>query len=430
MPHALHARSILPTLALSALGATLVAMPTHAAPPPRAKKATPTVEPVKAPTFSLQRAKKHSFKPAVEGRTFEEVDVAPAIKLRKMPKFQVKPKLDSAKFAEDLHDALKDKVRGYSMQLRRNGTPEITLIWEWAKSPQQGAKGWDLDTRMHVASVSKLMTAIVMTDLLDQKGLSVDTKIGPYIPAYWNVGSNVADITFRDLLTHKSGFSTGGSDASLPVMKAEVAGSVPANAGYKYENVNFSICRVLGAVMAGAIDKNQQFPAINDAAWDIVTTDWFLNRAQSHVFTPSGVGNVSAAPAGKAAFAYHSKSDAQGWNSGDLATQLGGAGFRMSVNDLLSVMGTFRRGGTIVSKTEAEEAIDSMLGLDQVFDTPAGKIYNKNGAWGDGAGNLEQSVVFFLPENMEVAVLVNSPIGTTGESLRNTVRIAYMNNLK
>ena len=100
------------------------------------------------------------------------------------------------------------------------------------------------------------------------------------------------------------------------------------------------------------------------------------------------------------------------------------------MNDVLSVMHTFRRAGTIMAKTEAQEAIDAMLGLDQVFDTPAGKIYNKNGAWGDSAGNLEQSVVFFLPENMEVAVFVNSPIGATGESLRNTVRIAYLNNLK
>jgi len=426
MPHGFRSR--VPALTLSLLGATLLAMPVAAGPLVRPKASSPTVQP--APQVSIERAKAHKFRPAVAGRTFEEVDVAPSIQLRKLPKFDVKPKLDTAKFAEDLHAAFKDKTRGYAMQLRRNGVPEVTLIWEWAKSPQQGAKGWTLDTRMHVASVSKLMTAIVIADLLDEKGLSIDTKIGPYIPAYWNVGDNVADITFRDLLTHRSGFSTGGSDGSFPVMKQEVAGDVPTTASGDYENVNFSICRVLGAVLAGAIDRNQEFPLVNDAMWDIITTDWFLQRAQAKVFSPSGVANVSPAPSGTTAFAYQSKSDAQGWNSGDLATQLGGVGFRLSVNDVLSVMHTFRRAGTIMAKTEAQEAIDAMLGLDQVFDTPAGKIYNKNGAWGDGAGNLEQSVVFFLPENMEVAVLVNSPIGTTGESLRNTVRIAYLNNLK
>jgi CubicO group peptidase (beta-lactamase class C family) len=424
MPHVF--RTLVPALTLSAL----VALPTHAAPVVR-KSTTPRVQPTALPSLDLERAKVHKFRPVVEGKTMlEATDNAPSLKLRKMPKFDIKPKLDSAAFADDLHNALKDTTRGYSMQLRRNGVPEITLIWEWAKSPEQGAKGWDLDTRMHVASVSKLITAMVIADLLDEKGLSVDTKIGPYLPAYWSVGSNVADITFRDLMNHKSGFVTGGSDCSFPVMKSEVAQSVPANASGKYENVNFSILRVLGAVMDGTIGKNADFGPLNDAAWDIVTTDWLLSRAQSKLFTPSGVSNVSAVPAGKNAFAYQSKTDKQGWNSGDLSTQLGGAGFRMSVNDLLSVMHTFRRAGSIVSKAEAQEAIDAMLGLDQVFDTPAGKIYNKNGGWGDGAGNVEQSVVFFLPENMEVAVLVNSPIGSTNESLRNTVRIAYMNNLK
>lgn len=424
MPHAF--RTLVPALTLS----TLVAMPTHAAPVAR-KAATPKVQPSALPQLDLERAKVHKFRPTVEGKTtLELTDGVTSLKLRKLPKFEVKPKLDSAAFADDLHNALKDKVRGYSMQLRRNGVPEITLIWEWAKSPEQGAKGWDLDTRMHVASVSKLMIAMVIADLLDEKGLSVDTKIGPYLPGYWSVGTNVADITFRDLMNHRSGFSTGGSDCSFPVMKAEVAQAVPVTANGKYENVNFSILRVLGAVMDGQIGKNADFGSFNDQAWDIVTTDWLLSRAQSKVFTPSGVSNVSAVPSGKSAFAYDSKSDKSGWNSGDLTTQLGGAGFRLSVNELLSVMHTFRRGGNIVSKAEAQESIDAMLGLDQVFDTPAGKIYNKNGGWGDAAGNVEQSVVFFLPENMEVAVLVNSPIGAANASLRDTVRIAYMNNLK
>jgi CubicO group peptidase (beta-lactamase class C family) len=425
------ARSRFLSLFAIPLVSALVVPPTAAAPTVSKVGKMPKVQPVKLPSVSPTRAKAHQLKPALEGKTLEleQVDGPTVLKLRKLPKFDVKPKLDTAKFAEDMHEALKDSSRGYALALRRNGNTEITLIWDWARTPEQGGEGWTLDRKMHVASVSKLMTAIVMTDLLDQKGLSVDTKIGPYIPAYWSVGNNVEDITFRDLMTHRSGFSTGGSDSSLPTMKTEVSQSVPTTAAYKYENVNFSICRVLGAVMAGEIDKNAEFPILNDVAWDIVTTDWFLSRAQSHVFGPAGLSGISAEPGTKGALAYQNKSDVQGWNSGDLSTQLGGAGFRMSVNQLLSVMGTFRRGGTIVSKAKAEAAIDAMLGLDQVTDTPAGKIYNKNGGWGDGAGNTEQSVVFFMPENIEVAVLVNSVIGNN-VSLRETVRIAYMNNLK
>ena len=49
--------------------------------------------------------------------------------------------------------------------------------------------------------------------------------------------------------------------------------------------------------------------------------------------------------------------------------------------------------------------------------TPLGRYYAKNGFWYDGAGQMEQGVAFFLPQDMELVVLVNSPVGSTGEFL-------------
>jgi hypothetical protein len=39
---------------------------------------------------------------------------------------------------------------------------------------------------------------------------------------------------------------------------------------------------------------------------------------------------------------------------------------------------------------------------------PAG-LYNKNGLWQSGAGQTEQSLAYFLPRDMELVVLANSP---------------------
>ena len=44
---------------------------------------------------------------------------------------------------------------------------------------------WNLDTRMHVASVSKLMTAIGTVKLLDEHDVSLDSRIAAYYPFYW-----------------------------------------------------------------------------------------------------------------------------------------------------------------------------------------------------------------------------------------------------
>jgi CubicO group peptidase (beta-lactamase class C family) len=382
-----------------------------------------------APAVSLERAKAHRIKPVLVGAELspEDLDGPSAIDLSNLPKFKVRPKLDTVGFANDLHAVLKD-TRGHALQVRRNGTPEMSYFWDWGRTPQDGAKGWSLDRRMHIASVSKLITAMVIVDLLDEKGISVDAKIGPYIPGYWTVGANVADITFRDLLTHRSGFVS--SDGSFLAMKSVVAKPVPATVEKPaYQNVNFSILRVLGAVVAGAVEVPFTSPTYQDQIWDILATDWFVARANSRIFAPAGVSNVSAVPNAEGAIGYASKTDTSGMINEDLTSIIGGAGFRMSVNELLSVMDAFRRRGTIVSNAVAKTAIQDLLGLDLMIDTPAGKLYTKNGGWADGAGNNEQSVVFFMPENIEIAIHMNSPL-PNGADLTNTVITAYLNNLK
>src|SRR5262249_31070068 len=149
--------------------------------------------------------------------------------LRKAKKvYKSPPKLDVGNFNKIIHTALKDSVTGYVMQLRQNGTLIDTLIWNWARTPTDGGKGWTENTRMHLASVSKLLTAIGTVKALDSKGISYDAKIIDYLPTYWKKGKNIDKITFRDLLTHTSGFGfdSPGSDSDFVFMKGMVAAGV------------------------------------------------------------------------------------------------------------------------------------------------------------------------------------------------------------
>lgn len=384
----------------------------------------------------LQRASVHTFRPAnLTGvRREPKVEAAPAIALAPRP-LKLAPRADVKKWTDAVHAALKDKVRGYAMGVRRNGQPIATLLWGQAQTP---SAGWALSTRMHVASVSKLITAIVAVKMLDERGLSFDTKIGAYLPEYWAPGGNSRDITFRDLLTHRAGFSDANYDGDFLTFKRQIEQGVAVNPSKNYTNGSFSLVRVLGATLTGAMPRSFKAPAnlSNDTVWDVAATDAFLEYAQQKVFTPAGVANVSPSPVPSPsnirAVAYTTKGDTNGWNSGALSTQLGGAGFRMSVNDVLDVMGTFRRKGTIVSKAKAQEALDASLGIDNITDSPLGKIYDKNGWWGGDCSNdvchVEQSVAFFLPGDMEAVVLVNSNIGVDS-SLRGTIRNAYLNSI-
>ncbi|MCR9160163.1 MAG: serine hydrolase [Nannocystaceae bacterium] len=351
--------------------------------------------------------------------------------IAKTRRISLHPRLNIDTFGPALHAKLHEYVHGYAWQIRRKGTPMHTGLWGSAN----GSQGWSLDTRMHVASVSKLMTAMAMAHKLRGANRKVTDHIWDYLPEYWSLGARVKDIQFRHLLNHTAGFRVPGSATDFSTMKAEVAGGVQTTHGkYGYENVNFALCRILIPVMHGWIGKTDTHGTSTDHIWDVRSTIRFREYCNTHVFGPSGVSEVGFRPSAGEALAYDSHSTTSGWNSGDLQTVCGGAGFRMSVNDVLDVMGTFRRSGKILPQSEVQPFLDMMLGLDQRIDTAAGGLYNKNGAWGPGDGRLEQCVVYFMPDDMELCIFVNSPIapkkaGGKVQSLRGLVKDAYVENL-
>jgi len=165
------------------------------------------------------------------------------------------PQLDINAFGAALNNQLKNSVTGYALQIRQNGNVVGTGIWNWSETPADGSKGWNFDTRMHIASVSKLMTGIALFKLLDAKGISPDAPISPYLPAYWTQGNNVNKITFRNLMMHESGFRTGGSGSDFELMKSHVASGVAAvgPGTYAYQNMNYGLCRILISVINGDI---------------------------------------------------------------------------------------------------------------------------------------------------------------------------------
>jgi CubicO group peptidase (beta-lactamase class C family) len=330
--------------------------------------------------------------------------------------------------------ALKDIVAGYVLHIRQNGTLVHVGVWNWAQTPADLGKGWTEDTRMHLASVSKFLTGVGTVKLLDSKGISYDTKIIGYLPTYWNKGPNIGNITFRHLFTHTSGLSTGSSATDYLSMKSVVAAGVSGVGSYEYANMNFGLCRILIPIINGNIAKSKLFSPsyLNDQFWDLTTINFYKSYMQTKVFTPAGVPNANFVPLASTAnalaypFPYGNK---KGWNSGDLRTVAGGAGWRLSIKELLNVMNHARRKGTIVSAQKLQYILDNAFGIDQIISTAVGNLYNKNGAWGTGDGRTEQCVAYFLPLGMELAVLVDSPIGTTNFSLRGIVKDAYVNSL-
>ena len=334
-------------------------------------------------------------------------------------------------FGDALHAALAGEVAGYSLELRRHGLTVLKREWLWAQRPGDGQEAWQDDVRMHIASVSKLMTAMAMTQLLEAHGIGFDTPIVGFLPGYWVKGPNIDKITFRQLMTHTSGFVPNTSASDFQFMKGQVAaGVVLADIGaYHYENMNFGLCRLLLTVIDGILPAGAVFGPLDDLIWDVVSLLAYTAYVRSNVFFPGGTdGSLVHEPATALAYAFPPANP--GFNSGDLSEMAGGAGWHMSVAGVLDVMGAFRRNGTILSPNRAQHMLNNGFGIDLILDTPIGRLYNKNGFWLDGLQRTEQTLAYFLPEDMELVVFANSPIGPQSLFFRDLVTQTYLDHLE
>jgi CubicO group peptidase (beta-lactamase class C family) len=368
-------------------------------------------------------------------------------------------------FGAALGAALEGNVAGYLAQLRQNGQPILTQEWQFAKRPQDGSESWTPDVQLHVASVSKLMTAIAMTQLMGEHNISPDAQIIDYLPDYWAKGPNIEYIVFRNVLDHTSGLSEPDI-MSFSVIQNAIANGVSLDLTadhhlglYCYQNVDYALCRILLAVMNGNISKSAEFESIpwlgfgpgvfNDAIWDLVTIRSYEAYLQANVFQPSAVVGATLDHPAATGLAYAEPNDpGPGWNSGNLEEGCGPYAWHLSVDQVLDVMGEFRRGGGILTAEAALAMLENGFGIDPFVGygcappgtptppwglaTRAGVVYCKNGEWQDRPnGRIEQALAYFLPQDMELVVLANSPVqGPRGtEFFRDVVTQAYLDNL-
>ena len=320
-------------------------------------------------------------------------------------------------FIDALLSALTNLTAGYSLRLRLDGVATLAMVdWNWAKEPQDGSESWTPDVRMHVASLSKIVTAIAMTKLLNDKGMSYDTPIIDFLPGYWSKGPSVNLITFRQLMTHTSGLAFGNtsSQSDYEFMKEQVAGGTTHLGQYSYQNMNFGLCRILISTINGNIPVDWVVPGLGiqliDQIWDSVTLSAYQAFVKANLFSPAGVTGATLYHEPADALAYNFPVSGNGWNSGNLTTMAGGAGWHMSVDEFLAVMSTFRRSGTIMSQADAQTLLDDGFGINWTVTTPLGTYYAKIGTWSDGSGHMEQSIAFYLPQEMELVLFVNSPV--------------------
>ena len=153
-------------------------------------------------------------------------------------------------------------------------------------SPRLGVK-MSIDTRLNTASIAKMFTGTAIAQLVEQKRLSYDDKVGKFWPNLPN--PKIREATIRQLLTHTSGLGPKDyyNDPRFPKMESQISSladyltlavDTPVEnppGTYSYSNSGYLI---LGAVIERVTGQN------------------FYGHVRERVFVPAGMTNSFYAP--------------------------------------------------------------------------------------------------------------------------------------
>jgi D-alanyl-D-alanine carboxypeptidase len=134
-----------------------------------------------------------------------------------------------------------------------SGVPGVIVRLRDGEQVRELAKGEaTVDDRFRIGSVTKTFVAALTLDLADQSILSLDETVADFEP---HLVSDAAEITVRELLSHRAGLFDYTSDPALlrgeldPRALVGIADGKPRTTGYAYSSTNYL---VLGMVLQRA----------------------------------------------------------------------------------------------------------------------------------------------------------------------------------
>jgi CubicO group peptidase (beta-lactamase class C family) len=346
-------------------------------------------------------------------------------------------------FMENIKDGVGHEWAGYALAISQNGQLKRDAVFGKRIVPMDGNIDFEIDSPVYGASVNKVMTAVAMLKILEEKGNGdagfwLNASIAQFLPPGWSFGPNAADITFRNLLQHRSGIASN-APIDYKGLRTLIATGTSANKNYAYSNANYGLLRILVSRMSGNAATNDNNDDNNASA----VLSGFRRYMENELFKPLDI-KIDTKPFGAApALYYRWGSLANGWPMGDMTNRLGNGGFYFSAIGAAKFLSYLNHSEDIISKNTRDLMYNQFLGWsdgNNPQNEPKGEYgtyYYKGGSFcnavTDNGGCLGQGVrniVVTYPHNkVEVVFMANSRGGAmdSSDNLRATMRNAYDN---
>lgn len=323
---------------------------------------------------------------------------------------------------------------GWGYVISQNGLNVKSGAFGKSRNNADGNRSFTLNRKVNIASVSKLMTAVAVMQLLERRGLTVESKINSWLPATWSKGPGVSNLSFANLLGHTSGLSSTNTAFTRTLnytgLRLCIDTGVVNSQAYNYLNVNFALFRVLIPSLWRGLNDAPSISASLDSA---STTNAYILYMQEKVFEPIGLMNINCEPEDRSiATLYYSTTDGETGNGSfynSWTSMAGGGGFFMTTLEVARFMAYLKHTEVLLTKEQRKTMEENRFALDRK-DTARevrGNYFGKNGSISNGGqGTLEQVVYF--PNGIEVTVIFNTQgmVFAGGQtSLQNAIYDAY-----
>lgn len=312
-------------------------------------------------------------------------------------------------FAKLLKAQLDGQVMGYAFVIMKEGEVVQKGNGGLSRTQVDGARDMSTSQPMHVASISKFITTIAALRLLEKNNLSPNTKIAPYLPSDWPKGPGIDELTFIELLSHRSGFVEYGTQNFNATLMDSLRHVIAlGSAGLKsprYSNIHHSFFRVILPMLDDKINaRTSDLTAIASGR----PYEQMLNR---EVFAPLAV-SATLNGTSDVIHAYATHTDATGGSGrfANFAIVSGAYGWHISADDLAKVWLSTWYSEAIISKQMRQAMMESRAGLFNTIERPRGIYYNKIGQWMYSFATQKQveCIAVHYPGNIDLILYVNS----------------------
>lgn len=319
-------------------------------------------------------------------------------------------------FENEIQAALDGNTVGYAYELGqgdailRSGSGGHRKL-----SGDGGPLPFEITTQSQTFSTAKTVSAVAMVKALTDRGLSVNNSIAPFLPACWEQGEGIEDVTFRDVLDHTSGMSTSGSDPYESI-KTLIATPPDLDQGRRYNNPAYSLLRYLVPLVA--FENEAQMIFVNN---DCETDGFQINQQIASIYTfyqnlqvlPNGSVMTYLPDEDIAAYIYDRPYGyVTGAEPNPSAPLNPGAGYlATSAVDFGEFLGALTQ-GDIIPVPQLGQMYSGNLGFDGPVNGTLGQYYTKNGANGGACGIRGSAQLMIYPNEMHAYVMVNSRINS------------------